>query len=161
MQLWALHSTASACSNTHVEGPRLCPLSALTGIYLVNYAIRSPGLEKTPGKLAWRKNSKHAAFSVPVIQPCRDDTDSQWKTVMERTANTIWQRTPHRTSVLCVVLNLDNFPDSKMFCKRYSCKCFKCKRKSTISRAAALSYIQFKKIKVKLERKWKKMFPIN
>lgn len=80
--------------------------SALTGIYLVNYAIRSPGWGKTPGKLAWRKNSKHAAFSVPVIQACRDDTDSQWKTAMERTDNTIWQRTPHGTSVVCVGPNL-------------------------------------------------------
>lgn len=105
-----------------LRAPASAP-SALTGIYLVNYAIRSPGLEKTPGKLAWRKNSKHAAFSVPVIQPCRDDTDSQWKTVMEGTDSTIWQRTPHRTSVVCV--NLANFPDSKMFCKTYGCKMFK------------------------------------
>lgn len=109
---------AATCT---LRAPGSAP-AALTGIYLVNYAIRSPGLEKTPGKLAWRKNSKHAAFSVSVIQACRDDTDSQRKTVVERTDNTIWQRTPHRTTVLCVVVNSGNFPLLKMCCKSYGCK---------------------------------------
>lgn len=63
-----------------LRSPASAP-SALTRIYLVNYAIKSPGLEKTSGEIGVKKkDSKHAAFSVPVIQACRDDTDSQWKT---------------------------------------------------------------------------------
>lgn len=64
-----------------LRSPRLGSL-CLDKDLLSQLCDQIPGFRENIGG-NWReekKNSKHAAFSVPVIQACRDDTDSQWKT---------------------------------------------------------------------------------
>lgn len=101
-----------------LRAPASAP-SALTGIYLVNYAIRSPGLEKTPGKLAWRgKKFKTRCIFCACYTSLRR---WHWFPVKNRYGRNGWQNLTVNASqtVSCVLLYLWNFLNLKI-CKSHS-----------------------------------------
>lgn len=89
-----------------LRSPASAP-SALTRIYLVNYAIRSPGFEKTSGEIGVKKKR----FKTRCIF-CACDSSLQrwhWFPVKNRADNPDWQWTPHRLRRSCALLYLWNF----------------------------------------------------
>lgn len=123
-------------------GPPASAPAALTGIYLVNYAIRSPGSEKTPGEIGVKEKFKTRC----VFRACysalqrRRRLSSEKQSRNEQITPSDSERLTEPACWRCV--NSENFPDLKRFLQKLLLQMFKMYE---VCRESAHSDIQFKK----------------
>lgn len=97
-----------------LRSPRLCSL-CLDKDLLSQLCDQIPGLEKTSGEIGVKEKFKTRC----IFCACYSTLQRwHWFPVKNRADNPIWQWTPHRLSVLCV-LYLWNLLNLKMFCKSH------------------------------------------